>query len=173
MKRITGILPLLCLLAAPAFAAPAYPLEGLLLRAKFVCVSTVKTFDGTNVVLAVQTNMRGDPGTNTLRFRVDVEWGLPEKGQPYFVFSQGYDHWGEPKNEIKLSQGLDGQGSYCGWIMLPIKTTNGVATVQNVHSFQFRKPEEGIGPLTLDQAKELVQRTQFGTDKNSEPGVGR
>lgn len=173
MKRIKSILPLLCLLAAPAFAAPAYPLEGLLLRAKFVCVSTVKTFDGTNVVLAVQTNLRGDPGRNTLRFKVDVEGGLPERGHLYFVFSQGDDHWGEPKNEIKLSQGLDGQGSYCGWIMLPIKATNDVATVQNAYSFKFRTPEKGIGPLTFDQAKELVQRTPFRTDKNSEPGVGR
>ena len=172
MKTKIVVAALFSMLAAPALAAPAYPLDGLLVRAKFVCVADVSGFDGTNVVLVVQTNLRGEPGRNTLCFKVDAEWGKPEKGQQYFVFSQGHDHWGEPKDEIKLSQGLDCQGSYCGWIMLPIKKTDGVVVVQNAYSFKFRKPEERIGPLTFEQAKELVEKTEFKTEKNSEQGGG-
>ena len=167
MKFITGIVSPLCLLTASAFAAPAYPLDELLLRAKVVCVADVATSDGTNVVLAVQTNMRGDPGTNTLRFKVDAAWGLPEKGQRYFVFSQG----DEPKDEIKLSQGLDCQVSYCGWIMLPIIEIDGVLVVKNAFSFKFRKPEDGMGPLTFEQAKVLVEKPEFKNEKNSEQSV--
>lgn len=172
MKTKIVIAALFSMLAAPTLAAPAYPLDGLLVRAKFVCVADVSEIDGTNIVLVVQTNLRGEPGTNTLRFKVDAEWGKPEKGQQYFVFSQGHDRWGEPKDEIKLSQGLDCQGSYCGWIMLPIKTTNGLTTVQNAFSFKFRKPEEGIGPLTFEQAKELVEKIEFKAEKNSKQGEG-
>lgn len=160
------------MVAGPVLAAPAYPLDELLVRAKVVCIVDVARFDGTNLVLTVQEQLRGNSGTTSLTFAVDAAWGKPEQGKRYFVFSQGNDQWGEPKREIKLSQGLDCQGSYCGWIMLPIEQVNGKDIVQSAYSFKFRRPDEGIGPLTLDQAKELVRMADFNTKESSEPAAG-
>lgn len=41
--------------------------------------------------------------------------------------------------------------------MLPIETEQGVKIINRAYSFKFRKPEERIAPLTLDQAKTLVK----------------
>ena len=138
MKTIIATF-LVGLVAAPAFAAPAYPLDELLVRAKFISIGEATAFDGTNVSLRVESQLRGDLGTSNLTFKVETAWGKPEKGSRYFVFSQGHDRWGDPKEEIKLSQGLDCQGSYCGWIMLPIKKEKGTELVKNAFSFKFRK----------------------------------
>ena len=167
MKTIVGVL-LATLVAVPVFAAPAYPLDELLVRAKFVCVAEASAFDGTNVSLKVESQLRGDLANTNMTFKVEIAWGKPEEGKRYFVFSQGHDHWGEPKEEIKLSQGLDCQGSYCGWIMLPIQQEKGVEIVKNAFSFKLRKPEEGIGPLTLNEAKQLVRQTKFKGKEDSE-----
>ncbi len=161
MKRIVFAFALSCLFAAPLLGAPAYPLDELLVRAKFVCIADVSAFDGKTVSLKVQSKLRGDLDTDTLSFKVDTALGKPEKGQRYFVFSQGHDQWGKPKDEIRLSQGLHGQGSYCGWLMLRIYRENGVNMVKNAYSFKFRKPEDGIGPVTLAQAQQLVTQTKF------------
>jgi len=171
MKTIVAMI-LAMIVAGSALAAPAYPLDELLVRAKIICITDVAAFDGTNVVLTMQEPLRGDSGATSLTFAVDVAWGKPEQGRRYFVFSQGNDQWGEPKNEIKLSQGLDCQGSYCGWIMLPIEQLNGEDIVKSAFSFKFRKPEEGVGPLTLEQAKELVRVADFNREKTSEPAGG-
>jgi len=152
---------IISLFAMPVIGAPAFPFEELLLRAKFVCIADATSFDGSNVVLNVLTNLRGNTGTNVFFFKVDTTWGNPKQGRQYFVFSQGHDYWGVPKSEIKLSQGLDGQGSYCGWIMFPIEKTNGMEVVQNAHSNKFRKPEEKMGLLSLEQAKALVGNTPY------------
>jgi hypothetical protein len=159
---------LLSLVAAPVFAAPPYPLDELLVRAKFVCIAEATAFSGTNVSLNVQSELRGDLTTSNLTFRVDTFLGKPEKGTRYFVFSQGHDRWGEPKNQIKLSQGMRGQGSYCGWIMLPIKTVKETEQVHNAYTFKFRKAGEGRRPLILEEAIELVKQTKFKGEKNSE-----
>lgn len=167
MKTIVGIV-LVSLISTSAFAAPAYPLDELLLRAKLVCIAKVTSFDDTHVSLEVQSKLRGDLAT-TRTFKVDTSLGTPEKGSRYFVFSQGHDRWGKPKDEIKLSQGIRGQGSYCGWFMLPIQNEKGVEIVRNAFSSRFRKPEEGIGPLTLEQARQLVGQTRFKGQQGSEP----
>ncbi len=168
MKRIVFAVPLFCLLAVPVLASPPYTLEGLLVRAKFVCIAEVSTFDGTNVSLKVQSELRGDLGTDSLSFKVVTSLGRPEKGKQYFVFSQGHDHWGDPKREIKMSQGIIGQASYCGWLMLPIQKEKGVEIVKNAFSAKVKKPEDRTSPLSLDQAKELVKQTKFKGDKSSE-----
>lgn len=157
MKTVVGIFLLLSLVAAPAFASPAFSLEELLERAKYVCIAEVDAFDGTSTTLTVQTNLRGDPGTKTLSFKVDTLEGKPEKGKRYFVFSQGLDPSGRPANEIKLSQGIEGQAGYCGWIMLPIEKLNGEDIVKSTFSAKFPRPEKGTGGLTLEQAKRLVR----------------
>jgi len=167
MKTIVGVL-LVALAAVPVFAAPAYPLDELLVRAKFVCVAEAATFDGTNVTLKVQSQLRGDLTTNSLTFKIDTSLGKPEEGSRYFVFSQGHDRWGKPKDEIKLSQGMHGQGGYCGWLMLPIKTVNGTEQVHNAYTFKFRKAGEGRRPLTLEEAVEIVKQTKFKGEKDSE-----
>ncbi len=171
MKTILGIV-LGSLVAGPVLAAPAYPLDELLARAKFVCIAEVSGFDGATVLLKVQSELRGQLHTNNLSFPVETSLGKPEQGKQYFVFSQGHDHWGDPKNQIQMSQGMHGQGSYCGWLMFPIEQEKGVEVVSRAYSFQFRRAEEGIGPLTLDQAKQLVERTTFKGEKNSEPQGG-
>ena len=168
MKTIFTVF-LIGLAAVPAFAAPAYPLDALLVRAKFVCIAEATAFDGTNVSLKVESWLHGDLGAGSLTFKVETDWGKPEKGSRYFVFSQGHDHWGNPKDDVKLSQDLDCQGSYCGWLMLPIQKDKEAEIVKNAFSFKFRKPEEGIGPLTLDQAKQLVRETAFKEDNNRTP----
>jgi len=127
-----------------------------------VCIAEATAFDGTNVSLRAQSELRGDLGTNSLSFKVDTAWGKPEKGKRYFVFSQGHDRWGEPKNVIMLSQGLHGQGSYRGWLMLPIKKVNGIEQVHNAYTFKFRKAREGRRPLTLQEAKTLANEKQGG-----------
>jgi hypothetical protein len=128
----------------------------------------VARFDGTNVTLKVQDKLRADPATDALTLTVDAVWGKPATNGRYFVFSQGNDQWGDPKNEAKLGQGLDGQGSYCGWLMLLIQNVKGDTVVKSAYSFKFRTPGEGIGPLTLDQAKQLVRETTFKeTDKRT------
>lgn len=167
MPRLMWILSLLCLLNAPVLAAPQYPLEELLVRAKVVVIAEVTNLNGTDVTLRVVGRLRGDPGAESLTFTV-IESDKPEKGKRYFVFSQGHDRWGDPKNEVKLSQGLKCQGSYCGWIMLPIEKANGEDIVKNAYSFKFRKPEEGISALTLAQAQELVRETSFKEGLDSE-----
>lgn len=168
MKTIMLIL-LVSLVAAPVFGSPAYSLDGLLVRAKFVCIAEVSTFDGTTVTLKVKSELRGKLGTNSLSFPVVTRLGKPEIGKRYFVFSQGHDYWGSPKNEIKLSQGLKGQKSYCGWLMLPIQTEKGVELVKGAFSAKFRKPKEGIGPVTLDQARQLVKQARFKGEEAPKP----
>ncbi len=54
MKTMLGIV-LCSLVAWQALAAPAYPLEELLTRAKFVCIAQVSEFDGAIVSLRVQS----------------------------------------------------------------------------------------------------------------------
>jgi hypothetical protein len=167
MKTIIGIF-LVSLAAAPALAAPAYPLEDLFVRAKFVCVAEATEFDGTNVILDVQSQLRGDFAKSNMTFKVEAIWGKPEKGMRYFVFSQGHDRWGNPKDEVKLSQGLDGQGSCCGWLMLPITMVKETEQVHNAYTFKFRKAGEGRRPLTLEKATDIVKQTTFKKEKNSE-----
>jgi hypothetical protein len=156
------MLVVLVVLAGSALAAPPYPVEALLLRAKYVFVAQVSGFESGKVSLKVTTRLRGDPETDALTFLfLDITGTEPRNGELFFVFSQGHDQWGQPGDEIKMSQGLDCQGSYCGWIMLPIHSEKGLDIVKNAFSFKFRKPEEGLAPLTLEQVKELVKETKF------------
>jgi hypothetical protein len=171
MKKSAAVLVVLTVLAASALAAPPYPVEGLLLRAKYVFVAQVSGFENGKVALKVATRLRGDPETDELTFLFqDITGTEPRKGERFFVFSQGHDQWGQPKDEIRMAQGLHSQGSYCGWIMLPIHAENGLDIVKNAFSFKFRKPEGGLAPLTLEQAKELVKEAKFKAEFSETPG---
>ena len=147
-------------------AAPAYPLEGLLVRAKFVFIAKASFFQDNKVALRVVAKLRGDPESQESKFTFrGIAGAKPEKGDRYFVFSQGHDHFGGPKDTIKMSQGLKGQAGYCGWIMLPIREEKGLAFVNNAFSLRFKN----AGPLTLAQARTLVKETKFkGQSKKKE-----
>ena len=98
------------------------PLGVLLQRAKVVFVGGVTEMQAGRVTIQVGRCLRGEIESDLFRFDfVDLARGKPEKGVRYFVFSQGPNPRREPEDVIQLYQGIGGQRSYCGWIMLPIR----------------------------------------------------
>ena len=82
---------------------------------------------------------------------------VSKKGSRYFVFSQGNDVFGDPKNTIRLGQGVGGQPSYTGWIMLPIEVEKGKEYVRGASIVKEHKAVAA----TLDRVKRLVGETEF------------
>lgn len=81
MRLVFGLACLGCWNSA-ASAAPTFPLESLLKRAKHVHVVNVTSFDGRNVTLKVETGLRGDRRGDRMTFTVDATFGKPEKATP-------------------------------------------------------------------------------------------
>ena len=64
--------------------------------------------------------------------------------------------WG-PQNTIRLGQGVGGQPSYTGWIMLPIEVEKGKEYVRGASIVKEHKAVAA----TLDRVKRLVGETEF------------
>lgn len=151
-----------------AFASPPWSLEGLLTRAKFVFVGKVTAIEGERVSLEVISWERGKGEKESFAFRLaGLADRKPEKGELYFVFSQGHDSFGEPKDEVQTSHGLEGQRGYTGWIMLRIVKKADVEQIENAYSFVLTKSVEDAfkTPVTLQQAKQLAKEGRFKEER--------
>ena len=100
----------------------------------------VAKFDETTVVVTVESKLRGDPGAEPLTFKfIDTDSGIPRVGKRYFIFSQGNDTYGKPKNEIQLNQSRAGQVSFTGWIMFVIEKREGKEYIEGALFPQERR----------------------------------
>ncbi len=160
-----------------ATAAPAYPFDGLLLRARTVFVGSIvqltKHGGKLHVSFRVDDVLRGNKAFIPDRIPIarnnepglDADWWADTQ---YVVISQGDAIRGEPLPSLRFDQGTLGQAGYRGWIafrLLP-RTKNREPTLKGAFEYVGRKRQD----LTISRARELVkegmQTDEKGMSKN-------
>jgi hypothetical protein len=106
MKTVPLAVLALGLVSSVAVASPPWLLEGLLTRAKIVFIGKVTGIEKRSVTLEVVSWERGKNEKKSFTFLLADDERKPEKDERYFVFSQGNDEFGEPKDVVQTRQGL-------------------------------------------------------------------
>jgi hypothetical protein len=115
---VIRIFLLLFCTAAIAFGAPAYRLEELLPRAKYVVVVAITSRTSTTATFQVLQIWRGDDIPKKLVLsHTHAENEFPKDTDRLLLFSQGDDFHGPPMAEFRIGQPIKGQASYRGWIL--------------------------------------------------------
>lgn len=138
-------------LTGQAEASLPWSLEGLLERATRAYIAEYKGAHDSSIELTVTEAVWGAKEDFPGVFRV-AQGGSGYRGPShrFFVFDQVDLVGVEPKDLVKLGQGMFGQSGYCGWIRLPIEGEGAEAVV---------KMPSGPGkePFTLEAAKQLAR----------------
>ena len=153
---------------SPAPAGMPLPLDALLERAKIVYIGKVVKHDEKNLTIALESRLRGDPGAGPMAFGAGDYIRDPAVGSRYFVFSQGNDHWGGPRDRIRQFQEGGGQASYTGWYMFLIEKKEGKEYVRGAFASKRYKNV----PLTLEQSKKLARESSFNPENPKREGKG-
>jgi len=126
------------------FGSPPYPLGSLFRRAETVLIVNMSSDTDTDASFEVTQILRGDAKLQRLSLgRSLAGRDLPKNTQSLLLFSQGDNYWGPPKDSFQVGQGIKGQASYRGWILM-----------------------DGPGQSTekLDRLKELLKQNPYKPD---------
>jgi hypothetical protein len=160
---VGGLAALGLLLAAPALASPAWPIEELLHRSDQVLVGSVKA-DGKTVEVATTRWLRGK-GPAALHFTLASD-SSPLPAECLFI-SQG-DARGTPTNEVRFDQDIKGQAGYRGWLAFRLeRRPDGHLLVLGLH--HQTKAGLSIEPVPLEDLQAIVDRAPASPGRGGRP----